>query len=275
MFDSALRRTYRWQLNQRCRASDRTQLSRSAIVFAPHPDDETLGCGGTILQKKAVGASIKIVFMTDGSQSHGGLIQPEELKAIRAQEALAAAAKLGVPEADVFALGFQDSTLTQHRTEALQKVMQILFKVFPEEVYVPYGQDGIPDHDATQQIVTLAVRQWGLATTVYEYPVWFWHHRPWIVERAASAAQPQGQTAVASPSQASRTAARRLLREFQWVVDIQDVRDRKRQALEQHRSQMTRLKPVPQWSTLADVAQGQFLDCFFQPYEVFRRYRLN
>src|SRR5687768_6580034 len=40
------------------------ELGRSAMVFAPHPDDETLGCGGTILQKRRAGASMRIVFMT-------------------------------------------------------------------------------------------------------------------------------------------------------------------------------------------------------------------
>jgi LmbE family N-acetylglucosaminyl deacetylase len=40
------------------------------VVFSPHPDDETLGCGSTIIKKKRLGADVTIVFMTDGSKSH-------------------------------------------------------------------------------------------------------------------------------------------------------------------------------------------------------------
>ncbi|PSN13588.1 LmbE-like protein, partial [filamentous cyanobacterium CCP5] len=241
--DLPIRRLYRSLISLGRQMGDRTQLSRSAIVFAPHPDDETLGCGGTILQKKAASASVKIVLMTDGSRSHG-LMAPAQLKALRAQEVLAAAERLGVPAVDVLSLGFEDSTLAQNQGAAVQQVKQILYKVFPEEVYVPYGRDGVPDHDATQRIVTTAVRQTGIATTVCEYPVWFWHHWPWISASAGAA------EAVPRRWQPGLT----LLREFRWAVDIRSVGDRKREALAQHRSQMTRLQPDPNWSILPEVA---------------------
>ena len=53
---------------------DENELKRSAIFFSPHQDDETLGCGGTIIRKKRMGAEVKIVFMTDGCNSHPHLI---------------------------------------------------------------------------------------------------------------------------------------------------------------------------------------------------------
>ncbi len=46
------------------------ELARSALVFSPHPDDECLGCGGTIIRKKQAGSTVKIVHLTDGSRSH-------------------------------------------------------------------------------------------------------------------------------------------------------------------------------------------------------------
>ncbi len=55
---------------------------RSALVFSPHPDDESLGCGGTIIKKKSLGARVKLVHMTDGSAAnHDNLISSQELKA--------------------------------------------------------------------------------------------------------------------------------------------------------------------------------------------------
>jgi len=49
---------------------DEKDLGCTATVFSPHPDDETLGCGGTIIKKKRAGAEVKIFYMTDGRKSH-------------------------------------------------------------------------------------------------------------------------------------------------------------------------------------------------------------
>ena len=62
-------RARRWttaQLKLQTRELDRTSQRAPAIVFAPHPDDETLGCGGTILKKRSLGAPVEVVFLTDG-----------------------------------------------------------------------------------------------------------------------------------------------------------------------------------------------------------------
>jgi hypothetical protein len=59
-----------------------TELGRRAVVFSPHPDDESLGCGGTILRKKQAGATVKLVHVSDGGASTT-LIPREELTAMR------------------------------------------------------------------------------------------------------------------------------------------------------------------------------------------------
>ncbi len=82
---------YRRILINNCSEYDRQDIKRPAIVFSPHFDDETLGCGGIIFKKKRAGADVKIVFMTDGSKSHKNLISEDELKVIRQSEGLAAA----------------------------------------------------------------------------------------------------------------------------------------------------------------------------------------
>ncbi len=133
-----IRRVCRLLMESRRIQCDRTHFSQSAIVFAPHPDDETLGCGGTIIQKKKAGAALKIVFMTDGSQSHSHLIPAEKLKAIRAKEALAAAEKLGVEPRNVLFLGIRDGTLTYNQAIAIEKVKQIILRTLPEAIFIPY-----------------------------------------------------------------------------------------------------------------------------------------
>ena len=260
---------YRALIQRRVLADTVKHLGRSALVFAPHPDDETLGCGGTLVRKKQAGADIKIIFMTDGCQSHAHLMPATQLKKIRAREAIAAAQQLGIPSQDVFFLEVPDGTLASHADWAIRQVASLLLEWLPEEIFVPYCQDGVPDHDATNYSVVSAVKQCGLAVTVYEYPVWFWAHWPWT----------QGEN---SPAQLQQTSLRQtlqtmaqFLQDFQCAIDIREVLEIKRAALQQHVSQMTQLIPHPRWHTLKEVSGGEFLDCFFQNYEVFRRYHLG
>src|SRR6516165_9197753 len=96
----------RMLLRRRMRPLDGDELRQPAVVVAPHPDDETLGCGGTVILKKRHGATVRVLMMTDGSASHPGLIAPDELAAIRAGETLAAVRVLGLRAEDVTFLNF-------------------------------------------------------------------------------------------------------------------------------------------------------------------------
>ena len=50
-------------------------LEHNVIIFSPHPDDETLGCGGTIAKKVKEGYQVKIVFMTDGRNAFSKILK--------------------------------------------------------------------------------------------------------------------------------------------------------------------------------------------------------
>ena len=43
--------------------------NKNILVFAAHPDDEILGCGGTLLSFKKKGFKIKVIFLSDGETS--------------------------------------------------------------------------------------------------------------------------------------------------------------------------------------------------------------
>lgn len=254
----------------RVRFKERTndELARSAIVFAPHQDDESLGCGGTIIRKIQAGATVKIVFVTDGTQSHARLISADELKAIRAKEAIAAAGVLGVQPSDVLFLAMADGQLSKNEAAGTELVAGILEREQPAEVYVPYHQDGPPDHEATTRIVRAALEQCGRDTVVYEYPVWFWHHWPW------SSMSSTGLSKWVALKQAIKFT-QRLKKDFRDGVNVNDVLPQKRAALEQHRSQVTQYLPDPRWTTLGQVSNGDFLSSLFQPTEYFYQYRIS
>jgi LmbE family N-acetylglucosaminyl deacetylase len=261
-----MRAAARWlnRLLLRCVLRERpaAALGLPAVVFAPHPDDETLGCGGTIIRKRRAGARVALVFLTDGSASHPGLIKPDELRARRADEGIAAARVLGVERGDVTLLGFPDGRLSDHEEDAARRVAEILGRERPEEVFVPYRRDGPPDHEAATRIVLAALRAAGQAATVYEYPIWFWHYWPWTGSLG------RGRHALHQMRVNLRTT-RELLRRFRWYVPVGDVLEVKRRALAEHRSQMEHLVQDPAYVTLGDVAGGDFLARFFEGREMF------
>ena len=251
------------------KADANRRLSDNAIVFAPHPDDETLGCGGTIIKKKRAGAEIKIVFMTDGTRSHRHLISAKELKAKRRSEGLGATQKLGLGSNDAIFFEFEDGTLLTRHKRATERATEVMQSFRPKEIYIPYLGDSVPDHVATNRIVLTASKGIDEALMVNEYPIWFWQHWPWTGMSIT------GRREIPRASWRSLTSSLRLVTDFRHQVYIGDVLDQKRSALEAHASQTTRLIPDPRWLTLGDVSNGEFLACFFQDFEVFRRYRLK
>lgn len=263
---TALRRFNRFAMTRLARPLLEAELQRSAMVFAPHPDDETLGCGGTILRKRRVGAVVRLAFLTDGSASHAGLVSRAEMRALRIDEALAAAEALGVLAGDVSLMGLPDGELRAHHEEAVARVTALLEQYRPEQLFIPARRAEHPDHVATNAIVHEAVRRVGRVATLFEYPVWLWRHWPAV---ALPDTREQARAVLVSSLRAG--FGLRLLSEFRTSVPIRDFVDQKQRALARHASQMRRRDGDPRWRTLGDVSQGEFLDCFFQEQEVFRR----
>lgn len=270
--DNSLRgrliRRYTRSLNAGRRLPTDAELRRSALVISPHQDDETLGCGGTILRKRAAGADVWVVFMTDGRQSHGHLMPAAELAGLRKAEAMAACQVLGVAQERVFFLDYPDGSLGAHRPAATEQVAALLARYDPAEVYLPYRAEPTADHQAAHDIGRAALAQAGTARTVLEYPVWYWHHWPWVSLRQSD--KRESWSVLRHTVQAM--AGLRLARDFRFGVPIAGVREQKLAALQEHHTQMTPFLPDANWLTLHDVANGEFLNCLLQDYELFYRY---
>lgn len=244
-------------------------LRRPTVVIAPHPDDETLGCGGTIARKTRAGAAVKVVFLTDGSASHRRFVAMSELSKLRKAEALAACKVLGVQEGDVSFLEFEDGSLRRFEGEAGRRLAGLLRDAEFEEVFIPYAGDGTPDHQAAHAATVSALRRLDRRATVNEYPVWFWHHWPWVpLDRQGSYRH------LADQLRNSLRSSAGLITELRWYVAIGDVLAQKQLALSQHRTQTMRMPATGRWPVLSDVAQGEFLRCFFHRHELFHRYTM-
>ena len=157
---------------------------RGALVFSPHQDDETLGCGGLIALKRQQDAAVHVAFLTDGSRgcSEDSCLTPDQLAEVRTNESLAALHVLGLPASSVTFLGAPDgalSSLSPAREEELLLTLEELLVAFdPAEVYLPFRGDQHDDHRATYHLVMKALGRSGRRPLILQYPIWALE-RPW------------------------------------------------------------------------------------------------
>lgn len=112
------------------------------IVLAPHPDDETLGCGGALLRHVAAGESVHWCVVTAMGEGYSA-----EQQAKRDSEIDAASARYGF--AQTHQLGFPTTTLdTVPQSELVRKIGAVFSEVKPTVVYVPHRGDAHSDHAA-------------------------------------------------------------------------------------------------------------------------------
>ncbi len=112
------------------------------IVVAPHPDDEVLGVGGTILRRKAEGAKVAWLIVTSMTIESGW---SKERVAQRADEIKRITAMFGFDE--VFTLSYPTTQLDRIPMSDLVASVSNAFKTFePTEVFVPHPSDVHTDH---------------------------------------------------------------------------------------------------------------------------------
>jgi LmbE family N-acetylglucosaminyl deacetylase len=92
------------------------------------------------------------------------------VKQIRKEEFKGAMRMLKVPEKNLFFFEFEDGTLEMHKKEAEEKVIDLIEKHWPADVYYPFRRDCHPDHRATNWIVRHALQQLKYAGS-YEYTI--------------------------------------------------------------------------------------------------------
>jgi LmbE family N-acetylglucosaminyl deacetylase len=260
------RPAFRDRLNAAARDETEARSHSSALVFAPHPDDETLGCAGTVLLKRRAGTPVACAFMTDGSTSHRQFVTAGQLRLQRMQEAIEATGRLGIGREDVHFFEFADGRLASFQEQALQQVAALLSVYRPAEVYVPYRSDGVQDHEATYAIVVEACRRSGLALEVCEYPIWAWTVWPWVSIRLA----PNRESIRALLRAARSGFGWQMQRTFQVGIRVKDLIASKREVLDCYQSQMAVPMGLDGWPTLREVSDGEFLACFFSDVELFR-----
>ena len=135
-------------------------LFGAALVFSPHQDDETIGCGLLMAEKRIRGIPVVVAVATDG---RGGWYSPTERPApddiveIRHREWHEALDALAIPRANRFEFGFPDGGLHDHEAELADRIGDLLRTVRPAQVFVTQPGDPHPDHSTLARAVRQAV----------------------------------------------------------------------------------------------------------------------
>ena len=122
---------------------------KNILVISPHPDDEAIGCGGTICTHIKNGDIVHVIFLTSGEK--GGHGKPEEQTiAIREQEAKDAARILKIEQTDFWIESDGNFEATDNNTARLVEKIYV-FK--PAVIYVPHINEDHPDHKSAYDLV--------------------------------------------------------------------------------------------------------------------------
>lgn len=132
-------------------------IARSVLVVAAHPDDEALGCGGTIARLAAEGAEVHLLFLADGVGARGGQGPDPEALAARRRMGDEAARIMGA-QAPLY-LDFPDNRLDSvDLLDVVAEVERVARPIGPELVLTHFAGDLNIDHRIAAQAVLTAFR---------------------------------------------------------------------------------------------------------------------
>jgi LmbE family N-acetylglucosaminyl deacetylase len=216
----------------------------TCLILAPHPDDESLGCGGLIAACVAAGRAPIIVVLTDGTGSHPNsrAYPPERLRAVRADEVRSAVGHLGLSPDRLVFLDERDTAAPRDGARFSAVVAKLAELVASEPactaILSTWQYDPHCDHEAAALIAAKVAAVMNVRHIAY--PVWGW-------------TLPADATIRASPKHG-------------WRLDIRRFLPAKRAAIRAHQSQYGNL--------ITDDPTGfhlpsELLSTFEAPYETF------
>lgn len=202
------------------RAAETVSALGSTLVVAPHPDDESLGCGGAIALLRSWGCSVSVLVVSDGTRSHPNSRKypAPALKVLRENETRSALTILGVESDRISFLSLPDGAIPDSGAVGFESAVswcrEYLTTVKPKTIFLPWRFDPHPDHRATWQLIHSAIAP-TVSPHMIEYPIWDW-----------------------DPEQRGSLPFNQVIG---WRLDISSVLELKLQAIAAYRSQLTNL----------------------------------
>lgn len=122
--------------------------ANSLLVLAPHPDDEAIGCSGTLVLLNSRGAYSTVIYVTDGEKLHGE--SSPGIAEERREEGRKASHLLGCREERF--LGIPDGEVESHADEAFNKISALIEEKKPDLILAPSPIDHHADHISVSRI---------------------------------------------------------------------------------------------------------------------------
>ncbi|CAN5135125.1 PIG-L family deacetylase [soil metagenome] len=188
----------------------------AVLIIAPHPDDETLGCGGMIARALEAGRTVRVAILTDGAGSHPSSIRvpPARLARMRRREARSALRELGDATGAPAHFGAPDGGLRRQEDGAVEWLTALVREEPVGSIFTTWDADPHLDHKAAFRVAQAVAQT--CEAVLRAYPVW-------------------GLTlADDHPAGPTRPCV---------ALDVSTVLDRKRRAVLRHRSQTSSLIP--------------------------------
>ncbi len=172
------------------------------LLLAPHPDDDVLGCGGTAALHAEQGDPVHVLVAFGGLEGDPDeRWDPREYAAIRRRETRAAGSHLGLSDYEFWDYPEGHLPSAVDLTSAARRLAGLIESLRPETIYAPWVGEYHVDHHALARAARLAIALAGFRGAAWGYEVW----TPLV------------------PT---------------LIVDVTSVFERKRAALEEHRTQL-------------------------------------
>lgn len=143
------------------------------LVLAPHPDDETLGCGQAIAAACASGRRVGIALVTGGENSHPGSLTHlgPAMKELRRREFCRAVEALGKGSIESVELGFPDGKLERQDGKLIADQLRTFADgLCPSAIWASWSGDPHCDHIATAAAAEILGSRLGVP--IWSYAVW-------------------------------------------------------------------------------------------------------
>lgn len=139
------------------------------LALSPHPDDEAIGCGGTLLRHRAQGDQVHVVFLTSGEKGGHGRSEAETIR-VRESEARHAARVLGTDASEFWR---EPDGALRATSSAAERLRAKLRQYRPDRVYVTHDREMHPDHRGAVRLLRRALQDLkGPRPEVLMYEVW-------------------------------------------------------------------------------------------------------